>query len=517
MQTSHEQVREACGRGLSRGCFALPAGSAFPSRCLLCVCPCVGAGSARGRNSSSHPSTAVCCAVLCLCLALWELSNSLTLGEDGLQSCSLEWAPNVAHWRNDTPTFSMWPHEAPALLNPPLLPISIGLCGQLLQPDGLPVPPEAVWQAACRGRQARVQLPTLRQEVQIQGWPRLSRAVRTHGLGEPPGRLRSPRSGAIPPRGGLQSCRAREQDRAGQGRCRRRASVVFSPKSSCTCVVPCSVGGGTGFTLLHPSKNDVCGSGRQHSLSPVPTGLCCSPPHIHALQGKKPRPQAAPSQAPAACQCWGGRICPWGASLSVPLIPADSVSDTNHSLALINGFIHVGAWRDTVYGCCWAGVLPLLPYSCAEAQSKTGNTQPKSQHPHPRARELCCSFVMPFLTLSLLQPPEEPEVKPEPGPVEDFERTPSGRIRRTSAQVAVFHLQEIAEDELARDWTKRRMKDDLVPETKRVSSLQFSIWFCTNCTQRSQDSSLAPTVHGDSRIPAWLQLVEGSHVSLAVP
>ncbi|OXB67851.1 hypothetical protein ASZ78_005533, partial [Callipepla squamata] len=65
--------------------------------------------------------------------------------------------------------------------------------------------------------------------------------------------------------------------------------------------------------------------------------------------------------------------------------------------------------------------------------------------------------------------PEEPEVKPEPTPVEDFERTPSGRIRRTSAQVAVFHLQEIAEDELARDWTKRRMKDDLVPETKRLN------------------------------------------------
>uniref|UniRef100_A0A8C2SUJ6 Zinc finger protein 512B n=1 Tax=Coturnix japonica TaxID=93934 RepID=A0A8C2SUJ6_COTJA len=65
--------------------------------------------------------------------------------------------------------------------------------------------------------------------------------------------------------------------------------------------------------------------------------------------------------------------------------------------------------------------------------------------------------------------PEEPEVKPEPPPVEDFERTPSGRIRRTSAQVAVFHLQEIAEDELARDWTKRRMKDDLVPETKRLN------------------------------------------------
>uniref|UniRef100_A0A8C3RPZ2 Zinc finger protein 512B n=1 Tax=Chelydra serpentina TaxID=8475 RepID=A0A8C3RPZ2_CHESE len=67
------------------------------------------------------------------------------------------------------------------------------------------------------------------------------------------------------------------------------------------------------------------------------------------------------------------------------------------------------------------------------------------------------------------KPPEEPEVKPEASPVEDFERTPSGRIRRTSAQVAVFHLQEIAEDELAKDWTKRRMKDDLVPETKRLN------------------------------------------------
>lgn len=100
---------------------------------------------------------------------------------------------------------------------------------------------------------------------------------------------------------------------------------------------------------------------------------------------------------------------------------------------------------------------------------------------------------MPFLTLSLLQPPEEPEVKPEPGPIEDFERTPSGRIRRTSAQVAVFHLQEIAEDELAKDWTKRRMKDDLVPETKRVRSLYFSFFFfCTSRTRRSWDASMAP-------------------------
>uniref|UniRef100_A0A673FQR3 Zinc finger protein 512B-like n=1 Tax=Sinocyclocheilus rhinocerous TaxID=307959 RepID=A0A673FQR3_9TELE len=52
----------------------------------------------------------------------------------------------------------------------------------------------------------------------------------------------------------------------------------------------------------------------------------------------------------------------------------------------------------------------------------------------------------------------------------DLERTPSGRVRRRSAQVAVFHLQEIAEDELAKDWgTKRRIKDDLVPDIKRLN------------------------------------------------
>ncbi|XP_057557799.1 zinc finger protein 512B isoform X2 [Hippopotamus amphibius kiboko] len=67
-------------------------------------------------------------------------------------------------------------------------------------------------------------------------------------------------------------------------------------------------------------------------------------------------------------------------------------------------------------------------------------------------------------------PPEEPADKaPEAEDLLGVERTPSGRVRRTSAQVAVFHLQEIAEDELARDWTKRRMKDDLVPETARLN------------------------------------------------
>uniref|UniRef100_A0AAR2IZN7 C2H2-type domain-containing protein n=1 Tax=Pygocentrus nattereri TaxID=42514 RepID=A0AAR2IZN7_PYGNA len=62
------------------------------------------------------------------------------------------------------------------------------------------------------------------------------------------------------------------------------------------------------------------------------------------------------------------------------------------------------------------------------------------------------------------------QVRVEAEELLDLERTPSGRVRRRSAQVAVFHLQEIAEDELAKDWgTKRRIKDDLVPDIKRLN------------------------------------------------
>lgn len=69
---------------------------------------------------------------------------------------------------------------------------------------------------------------------------------------------------------------------------------------------------------------------------------------------------------------------------------------------------------------------------------------------------------------------EKKEVRVEAEGLLDLERTPSGRVRRRSAQVAVFHLQEIAEDELAKDWgTKRRIKDDLVPDIKRVRDLLY--------------------------------------------
>ncbi|KAG7460918.1 hypothetical protein MATL_G00204050 [Megalops atlanticus] len=56
--------------------------------------------------------------------------------------------------------------------------------------------------------------------------------------------------------------------------------------------------------------------------------------------------------------------------------------------------------------------------------------------------------------------PREREANPE--------KTPSGRVKRTSAQVAVFHLQEIASEELLKEWPKRKVQQDLVPDDKKL-------------------------------------------------
>lgn len=145
------------GRGLSRGCFALRAGSASPVPSPPAAC-CV----------SVQRTLSVCWGRECQGqgLLLPALQGTVvpvhgSLGTVKFSNTRMGWAGravlwsgllgNVPPWRNGTPTFSTWAREAPALLNPPLLPISSGLRGQLLQPDGLPVPPEAVWEAARRG------------------------------------------------------------------------------------------------------------------------------------------------------------------------------------------------------------------------------------------------------------------------------------------------------------------------------------------------------------------------------
>lgn len=194
-----------------RGCFALRPGSASPTPSPPAAPPCVCPESpvdvlgqvALGKGAAPPIPPWHCRTRVCLFGGEGPTSDPASLGGDGLEEllCGGGSSGHVPPWSSGTLTVLTWAREAPALLNPPLLPISVGLHGQLLQPDGLPVPPEAVWEAARRGRQACLQLSTLRQKVQIQGRPRLPCAVRTHGLGELPGRLRSPRSGAIPPGG----------------------------------------------------------------------------------------------------------------------------------------------------------------------------------------------------------------------------------------------------------------------------------------------------------------------------
>uniref|UniRef100_A0A8C2J1G4 Zinc finger protein 512 n=1 Tax=Cyprinus carpio TaxID=7962 RepID=A0A8C2J1G4_CYPCA len=44
----------------------------------------------------------------------------------------------------------------------------------------------------------------------------------------------------------------------------------------------------------------------------------------------------------------------------------------------------------------------------------------------------------------------------------------SGRTKRLSAQVAVFHLKEIATEELLKEWPKRKVQRDLVPDDRKL-------------------------------------------------
>ncbi|XP_060707781.1 zinc finger protein 512 isoform X1 [Hemiscyllium ocellatum] len=50
----------------------------------------------------------------------------------------------------------------------------------------------------------------------------------------------------------------------------------------------------------------------------------------------------------------------------------------------------------------------------------------------------------------------------------DVERTSSGRVRRSSAKLAVYHLHEIVADELAREWPRRKIQRDLVPDDDKL-------------------------------------------------
>ncbi|XP_035380335.1 zinc finger protein 512 isoform X1 [Electrophorus electricus] len=59
---------------------------------------------------------------------------------------------------------------------------------------------------------------------------------------------------------------------------------------------------------------------------------------------------------------------------------------------------------------------------------------------------------------------EEVKVQRKPS----TEHVSGSRVKRMSAQVAIFHLQEIASQELVKEWPKRKVQQDLVPDDRKL-------------------------------------------------
>lgn len=68
-----------------------------------------------------------------------------------------------------------------------------------------------------------------------------------------------------------------------------------------------------------------------------------------------------------------------------------------------------------------------------------------------------------------MQDPQQVEANGQRDP--NMECESSVRAKRTSAQVAIFHLREIANQEMFKEWPKRKVQRDLVPDDRKVEWL----------------------------------------------
>lgn len=86
-----------------------------------------------------------------------------------------------------------------------------------------------------------------------------------------------------------------------------------------------------------------------------------------------------------------------------------------------------------------------------------------------------------------------------------------GRVQRRSAKIAEFHLQELASAELAKEWPKRKVLRDLVPDDRKVLLFEFFclIW-CSLHTEtkihlsKNGISNICSVVLGDGIRPVHL-------------
>lgn len=56
-----------------------------------------------------------------------------------------------------------------------------------------------------------------------------------------------------------------------------------------------------------------------------------------------------------------------------------------------------------------------------------------------------------------------------------------GRVQRRSAKIAVYYLQELASVELTKEWPKRKVLQDLVPDDRKVRSWVSGTQYFVEC------------------------------------
>lgn len=55
------------------------------------------------------------------------------------------------------------------------------------------------------------------------------------------------------------------------------------------------------------------------------------------------------------------------------------------------------------------------------------------------------------------------------------EQNNTGRVQRRSAKVAIYYLHELAGEELAKEWPKRKVLQDLIPDDRKVQGLKNAL------------------------------------------
>lgn len=53
----------------------------------------------------------------------------------------------------------------------------------------------------------------------------------------------------------------------------------------------------------------------------------------------------------------------------------------------------------------------------------------------------------------------------------NLESSKARRVQRKSAKMAIYYLHELASTELAKEWPKRKVREDLIPDDRKVPAL----------------------------------------------